>query len=290
MIKRTIEISHPAYLKRQLEQLVIEQQGEVAAKVPFEDLGVLILAHPQITVTQAVLSACTENNIALIHCDQSHLPAGLTLPLSNHSLHSKVIKMQAGLGKVRRKQLWQQIVREKIFQQAETLRRLNKNHKPLYALIDKVKSADSGNMEAQAAQRYWKLLVDKDFRRNPQAEGVNTQLNYGYAIVRAMVARALVGTGLHPGLGVNHTNQYNSYCLADDLMEPFRAWVDEITMKQTEGGLNQATKSEYLTVLAQTVLYQKRKMPLMVAVGEMTALFKQAYLDKKLVLRFPQRT
>ncbi len=289
MIKRTIEVSHQAYLKKQLGQLVIEQQGEMVGKMPFEDLGVLILTHPQITITQSVLSACTENNVALIHCDQSHLPTGLTLPLSSHSLHSKVIRLQTKLGKVRSKQLWQQIVREKIFQQAETLRRLNKNQKPLIALINKVKSADSSNMEAQAAQRYWKLLVNKDFRRNPDADGINAQLNYGYAIVRAMVARALVGTGFHPGLGLNHSNQYNAYCLADDLMEPFRAWVDEVTLNQTEENLNHSTKSKYLDLLAKTVFFEEKKMPLMMAAGRMTALFKQAYEDKHLILNFPQR-
>lgn len=289
MIKQTIEISHPAFLKRNYGQLIIIQDDNVSGKVSFEDLGILILAHPQITVTQAVLSACTDNNVALIHCNQSHLPDGLTLPLSGHSLHSKVIKIQISLGKVRKKQLWQQIVKEKIYQQSETLRRLNKNYKPLSAMIEKVKSADSTNIEAQAAQRYWKLLVNKDFRRDAHADGLNTRLNYGYAIVRAMVARALVGTGFHPTLGLNHCNQYNAYCLADDLMEPFRPWIDEIAVDDDNANLNQESKAKYLNLLAQTVHFKKQKMPLMMATARMVTMLKEAYQDKIQTMSFPKR-
>jgi len=259
------------------------------AQVSFEDLGFLILAHPQITITQAVFIACTKNNTAIIHCDQSHMPSGLTLPICGHSLHSKIIRSQSNIKPVRQKQLWQQIVKRKIAEQSETLKRLDKNHKPIQALIEKVRSGDSSNVEAQAAQRYWKILVDSKFRRDPNAEGLNMQLNYGYAVLRAMIARALVITGFHPSLGLNHSNQYNSYCLADDVMEPFRPWVDEITVKQTEFELNKKTKIPYLELLAQRVKFQQKNMPFMVGVGRMTALLKKSYEDRKIYLSFPER-
>lgn len=258
-------------------------------QIPFEDLGILILTNPQTTITQAVLTVCTHHNIALIHCNESHLPAGLTLPLSNHSLHSKVIKIQTSLNLVRKKQLWQQIIKAKIIEQAETLTRLHKNHKPISALVTKVKTADNSNVEAQAAQRYWKLLVNKKFKRDSDASGINAQLNYGYAIMRAMIARSLVATGFHPSLGLNHTNQYNSYCLADDVMEPLRPWVDEITINQNETDINKNTKSRYLELLAKTVKFQKKKMPLMIAAGKMASQLKEAYQDKTIHLSFPKR-
>lgn len=289
MIKRTLDISHPSYLKCQQAQLLIEQRDALVGKVPFEDLGVLILSHPQILLTQGVIQACSEHNCVIIHCDQKHLPISLTLPLFSHSLHTKTLRNQIGIKPVRRKQLWQQIVQGKIDQQAQTLQRLGKNHQPIQAMIQRVKSDDKNNTEAQAAQRYWKLLFDKPFKRNPDDPGTNAQLNYGYAIVRAVIARAIVATGFHPSLGLKHSNQYNPYCLADDLMEPFRPWIDEITYHQPSNELNRHTKAHYLTLLSNTVSYKDKKTPFMVAIGTFIADIKQAYEDGSVPLQFPQR-
>ena len=288
MIKRTVEISNPGYLKVKFNQLLIEQ-GEQQASVPFEDLGVLILAHRQITITQAVLQHCAEVNCVVVHCNAQYLPISLTLPLVAHTLQTKAMRLQSSISTVRRKQLWQQIVQAKIREQAETLKRLYKNHKPLQALIKHVKSGDKDNTEAQAAQRYWKLLMHKGFRRNPDLPDSNVQLNYGYAIVRAAIARALVGTGFHPSLGLHHSNQYNAYCLADDVMEPFRPWIDEITAKQQTEQLNQQSKNKYLQLLAQTVLYKQQQTPFMVALSLMAADLKKAYRSADIKLDFPQR-
>ena len=289
MIKRTLEISNPAYLKAHKQQLIIEKEREVVASVPFEDLGVLLLSHPQIVLTQAVIAACHEVNVVIIHCSSKYLPISLTQPIAFHSLHTKTLREQIALSTVRQKQLWQQIVIEKIHQQLHTLSRFGKTHTEIERLAKSVHSGDKHNHEAQAAQKYWKTLMGKDFHRDFEETGVNQLLNYGYAIIRAAVARAIVKTGFHPSLGLNHHNQYNSFCLADDLMEPFRPWVDEITLNQQSHHLNQETKANYLQVLATDVLFKERHMPFMVALDYFVALVKQAYQDKTIQLEFPQR-
>lgn len=289
MIKRTVEISNPAYLKTKQSQLVIEQDKQVLGQVPFEDLGVLLISHPQVVMAHSVIESCAINKAVIVHCDNKYLPISLTLPMSKHSLHTKTLRKQVAITPVRIKQLWQQIVQIKVSEQASTLEKLNKNAKPIFLLVKKVKSNDSTNIEAQAAQKYWKLLVDKHFIRNPDLEGVNSQLNYGYAIIRAMVARALVITGFHPSLGLNHSNQYNAYCLADDLMEPFRPWVDEVVIRLPTDEMNLQSKTELLNILSQDVIYQEKRQPFIVAVSLLASQLKQAYQDKNIQLEFPKR-
>lgn len=289
MIKRTLEISHPSYLKSHQGQLVIEQDHQTVGQVVFEDLGVLILAHPQITLTQAVLEACAQVNCVIVHCDRRHMPNSLTLPLSAHTLHSKIIQQQIQITPVRRKQIWQQIVREKIAQQAQTLQNLNKESQALTRMVSLVQSGDKTNLEAQAAQKYWRLLLGNDFRRDPDMEGINSLLNYGYAIIRATVARALVGTGFHPAIGLNHSNQYNAYCLADDVMEPFRPWIDQRVVGLQLDQINQQNKAILLSQLNQTVVYQQKSQPFLVALSLFVAQLKSAYSDSEVVLTFPRR-
>ena len=289
MIKRTLEISHSSYLKSHQGQLVIEQDHQVVGQVAFEDLGVLILAHPQITLTQAVLEACAQVNCAIIHCDHRHMPSSLTLPLAAHTLHSKIIQQQIQITPVRRKQIWQQIVREKIVQQAQTLQNLNKDSQALTRMVSLVQSGDKNNLEAQAAQKYWPLLLGKDFRRDSEMEGINSLLNYGYAVIRATVARALVGTGFHPAIGLNHSNQYNAYCLADDVMEPFRPWIDQHVVGLESDQINQQNKAILLSQLNQTVVYQQKSQPFLVALSLFVAQLKSAYSDSEVVLTFPRR-
>ena len=289
MIKRTLEISNPAYLKVRQQQLIIEREQEVIAQVSIEDIGVLLISHKQVALSHAVIQKCAEAKAVIVHCNSKYLPVSLTLPLSSHSLHTKVLREQVGLNTVRRKQLWQKIVQVKVAEQALTLERLNKPSISLQAMVKKVKSDDSTNIEAQAAQKYWKLLVDKDFKRDPDLEGLNSLLNYGYAILRALVARAIVVTGFHPALGLNHSNQYNPYCLADDLMEPFRPWVDECVLGLDDEQMSLHNKRALLELLATEVNYQDKKQPLMVAISLLAAQLKQAYTDKDLILDFPKR-
>ena len=232
MIKRTIDVSQASYLHLKNLQLLIDQEGKTVGRIPVEDLGILILEHPAITITQGVILACQKNNVAVVFCDERHLPYSTLLPLSEgNQLHSKVLRQQIKISQPSKKRLWKIIVQEKIRQQALTLKNSGKPHQELLSISSKVKSGDSGNLEAEAARKYWPLLMGKGFVRDFEAEGANALLNYGYSIVRAMIARALVGTGLHPALGLFHHNQYNGLALADDLMEPFRPWVDRIVCK-----------------------------------------------------------
>ncbi len=293
MIKRIVDISEPSYLHLAHKQLIIEQKGAVVGQIPIEDLGVLILQNPAIVATQAALLACQQNNVAVVLCDERHLPYSVLLPLTEaNSLHSKIIRQQIAVNLPTRKRLWQQIVRQKIAVQAIVLRRLNKNALSLERLAEQVKSGDSDNLEAQAAQKYWRLLFGEQFRRDSEAAGINSLLNYGYAIMRALVARAIVASGLHPALGVNHSNQYDGLCLADDLMEPFRPWIDYQVYRLAEDTadltVDKRSKVALLNLLSEPVLFGNQTLPLMVACHYLLADFKRAYSDRSAKLEYPR--
>lgn len=293
MIKRTIDISEPAYLHLKHQQLLIDKQGETIAQIPIEDLGVVILQNSAIVMTQAVIIACQKNNVVMVFCDERHLPYSVLLPISEgNNLHSKILKQQLLLTLPTKKRLWQQIVKQKITGQANTLKVLGKNFAPLERLSEKVKAGDPDNLEAQAAQIYWKLLFGNEFRRDVELEGVNSLLNYGYSIMRAMVARAIVGSGLHPTIGLNHHNQYNSLCLADDLMEPFRPWVDlkvhKMFTSNPELQVSKETKVPLLNLLSETVEWEHQDMSLMVACHYLMADLKRAYVDNSVELTYPK--
>jgi len=191
-----------------------------------------------------------------------------------------------------KKRLWQQIVSQKIEQQVKTLESVDKNSLHLQRMIKKVKSGDPENIEAQAARKYWSTLFGSDFRRNIDEPGINALLNYGYSIVRAMTARAVVGAGLHPSLGIFHQNQYNGLCLADDLMEPFRPWVDWQVYRlasdiNNELDINRENKAGLLSLPSKQVNYGDRSMPLMVACHYLVNDFKKAIADRTINLSYP---
>jgi len=295
MIKRIIDISEPAYLRLKNQQLLIDKSEETVASIPIEDLGVVILENPQIVITQSIIIACQKNNVAIVFCDEKHLPYSLLLPVSDaNTLHNKILRQQIELKKSIKKRIWQQVVIQKIKQQVKTLEKAGKSTLSLSRLSQKVKSGDPENIEAQAAKKYWNLLFGEAFRRNINQPGINSLLNYGYAIMRAMVARAIVGSGLHPALGVFHQNQYNGLCLADDLMEPFRPWVDWLVFDwvrkndSTEIQVNRDTKAMLLSLPGDSVLYAHGKMPLMVACHYLLADFKKAYSQPRYRLNYPE--
>ena len=276
MIKRIVEISNPARLSLKNQQMVVEREGFETSTVPIEDIGVLILDHPQISHTQGLLAACSENNVAVLICDGKHLPASMLLPLEANSLHTKTIAQQIQITEPTRKQLWKAIVQAKIREQAKVLHHATGDNKPLPAYAEKVKSGDPENMEAQAARIYWQKLFGQTFRRNPNGSGINILLNYGYAVMRAAVARAIVGTGLHPSLGLHHHNQYNSFCLADDLVEPLRSAVDikVYTIGKTiadEPELTTGNKRALLEILNRDCIINSQRLPLMVALHHYAA-------------------
>ena len=237
---------------------------------------------------------CQQHDVAVVFCDERHLPVSIALPLwDGNSLHARVLRDQISITEPTRKRLWQQIVRQKIFEQITTLQQAGGTTKRLQRLYEKVRSGDPENCEAQAARHYWGELMGRDFRRDTDGDGLNSLLNYGYAVMRAMVARALVGTGLHPAIGLHHKNQYNGLCLADDIMEPFRPWVDWQVYKLKQGSdhcpvIDRDSKRALLGLLSSNVLFDERKMPLMVAVHLLVARLKQAFSEKQKLL-YPQR-
>lgn len=292
MIKRIVEISNPAYLHLRNRQMLIEREGAEIGSVPVEDLGVLILDHPGITHTQGLLTSCFENNVVVLVCDGKHLPSAILLPLDGHTLHSKTLGQQIAATEPNCKRLWQRIVQAKVREQAKVLHSATGNDKPLHAYAARVKSGDPDNIEAQAARIYWQRLFGPEFRRDPDTPGINAMLNYGYAVLRGAVARAVVGAGLHPALGVHHRNQYNSFALADDLIEPLRPLVDikvyeicELLPEIPE--LTPQNKRALLEVLSWDCTVGERKLPLMVALHQYAASVRKVLAGEEKEVEIP---
>jgi len=279
MIKRTLYFGNPAYLKTANEQLVIEMHDSGETKTaPIEDIGLLILDHQQITITQALMSKLLANNVALITCDAAHHPVGLFLNLDGNTLQSQKFQAQIDASIPLKKQLWQQTVIAKIENQSAVLRSEKVENKYLLNLSAVVKSGDSGGCEAKAASYYWKHIFPEflEFRRERYGPPPNNLLNYGYAIIRAVVARSLVGSGLLPTLGIFHRNQYNAYCLADDIMEPYRPFVDRLVCQIIRGNgkfleMTPSMKKSLLALPAVDVTMEGQKSPLLNAVQRTTA-------------------
>ena len=216
-----------ASLKVRHANLLIAREAQPEVTVPLAEIAALVLAHPQIRLSQAVLTGLAEAGGVVVVCDARRMPSGMLLPLAGNSVQTERFAQQVNAALPLKKRLWQQVVKAKIKAQARVLDDLHGDDLGLAVLATKVKSGDEGNLEAQASRRYWPaLFADKAFRRNPAAEDQNRYLNYGYAILRGIVARAICGAGLHPSLGLHHHNRYDAFCLANDLMEPFRPLVD----------------------------------------------------------------
>lgn len=293
MIKRIIEVSNPARLSLKNQQMVVEREGFEPATVPVEDMGVLILDHPAISHTQGLITACSENNVSVIFCNGKHLPTTILLPLEGNNLHTKTIAEQVQITEPTRKWLWKAIVQAKISEQAKVLLHASQDNSPLLLYIERVKSGDPENIEAQAARIYWQKLFGQDFRRDKDTQGINSFLNYGYAVIRAAVARAIVGSGLHPSLGLHHHNQYNSLCLADDLVEPLRPAVDikvyEIHKTQTgEPELTPDNKKVLLKILSQDCSINGQRLPLMVALHHYAASIKRVISGEDKGVEIPE--
>jgi CRISPR-associated protein Cas1 len=296
MIKRTLYFGNPAYLKTTHEQLVFESTTDPkeVRKVPIEDIGLVILDHQQITITQSLLARLLEHNVALVTCDDTHHPAGLFFNLEGHTLQSQKHQAQVDASLPLKKQLWQQTVSAKIANQAAVLRDQRQDAGYLLRLAASVKSGDSGNTEAKAAAWYWKRVFPDflSFSRERFGPPPNNLLNYGYAILRALVARSLVGSGLLPTLGIHHRNQYNAFCLADDIMEPYRPYVDKtvcniIRMNGKYLEMTPAMKKELLSIPTLDVHLEGRKSPLMNAVSRTTASLARCYEGESRKILYP---
>lgn len=296
MIKRTLYFGNPAYLKTTNEQLVIElKDSEAPQTAPIEDIGLIILDHQQITITQALMAKLLANNTALITCDETHHPTGLLLSLDGNSLQSQKFQAQIEASAPLKKQLWQQTVAAKIENQAAMLAFRREENKLLLRLAENVKSGDSENAEAQAAVYYWKKVFPEflNFRRERHGPPPNNLLNYGYAILRALVARSLVGSGLLPTLGIFHRNQYNAYCLADDIMEPYRPFVDFMVYQiiRNNGKNLEMTpdmKRSLLQIPAMDVMIEYKKAPLINAVQRTTASLAKCFEGSVRKILYPK--
>ena len=272
MIRRTLEVSSKARLRVKLNQLII-RNDEGEHSVPFENIGFLILDNPQIICSQSVFRHCARENVALIVTDEKHLPASILLSLDVHSTQGKIMRMQASTPEQVQHMIWQQIIQAKISMQAGVLNAVRGiKSARLERLAKTVQPGDTTNHEAQASRIYFKSLFGKDFKRDQDGSNdINILLNYGYSLMRAACSRALMGAGLHPTFGVHHHNQYNVFCLADDVMEPLRPLVDrcvaELSQAEASSELNRNTKSGLLTLLSAPVLMKKRQLPLMSALA-----------------------
>jgi len=293
VIKRTIEISNaPAHLAVKLDQLLVKRNGDTVGSIPVEDIGVVMVDHPGTTYSHAALGRLADQGAVVVICGPNHLPAAILLPLADHSQVVWRIHDQLGVTAPVRKQLWKQLVQAKIRGQARNLPADCSGRSKLLDLARCVKSGDPANVEARAARVYWQYwLPEEPFRRNPKAQGVNSFLNYGYAVVRAAVARTIVAAGLLPALGLHHSNRGNSFCLADDLVEPLRPMVDDRVHNLIELGhvdLTQEAKAALLELLTDRVKMGDETGPMMVKLHQMTASLLRCYRGESKRLEIPE--
>ena len=314
MIKKTLYFGNPAYLSLRMGQMVIrlpevetdsnlpEQiKKQVEVTKPVEDIGVVVLDNRRITITQGLIEALLENNCAIITCDSHSLPVGLMLPLYGNTTQNERFRDQLAASLPLKKQLWQQTIKMKISNQAAVLAACTGNKSlTMQRWIEDVRSGDPDNIEGRAAAYYWKNLFDRidgleDFTRGRDGDEPNNLLNYGYAILRAVVARALVASGMLPTLGIHHHNRYNAYCLADDIMEPYRPYVDELVYSiVSEYGVNNLVlsrelKARLLTIPTLDVIIGGKCSPLMVAVTQTTASLYKCFTGELRRIAYPVR-
>lgn len=309
MIKKTLYFGNPAYLSLRNSQLVlrlpeIEKNDTVSdffkkeseRTIPVEDIGVIILDHQQITITHGLLEMLLDNNCAIITCDSSHLPVGLMLPLCGNTTQSERFREQIDASIPLKKQLWQQTIKSKIENQASLLEEKRKVIvKNMRIWANDVKSGDPDNYEARAAVYYWANLFPHipDFTRHREGIAPNSLLNYGYAILRALVARSLVSSGLLPTLGIHHRNKYNAYCLADDIMEPYRPFVDKLIVGLSEKDLKSETltpeiKMKLLSIPVLDVMINGKRSPLMIAISQTTASLYKCFSGEARKISYPE--
>lgn len=308
MIKRTLYFGNPSYLSLKNGQLVIQLpevvkndtlpesfKKEAIRTIPIEDIGVVVLDNNQITITHGVLESLLGNNCALITCDINRMPVGLMLPLAGNTTQTERFKDQIAASLPLKKQLWQQTVQAKIENQAAVLEsKTGAIVKNMRVWASDVRSGDPDNYEARAAVYYWANLFPSidGFKRDREGTPPNNLLNYGYAILRAVVARALVGSGMLPTLGIHHRNKYNAYCLADDIMEPYRPFVDKLVVEIIADGatiaeLTPELKAKLLTIPVLDVLINGQRSPLMLAVAQTTATLYKCFAGDIRKIAYP---
>ena len=292
MIKRVLGVENPARLSLKLAQMGVELQ-DVTRTLPIEDIGVVILDHKQITITHALIDALLANNVAIVTSNDKHLPVGLMLPLDGNTLQSERFRSQIDASEPLKKQMWQQTIVAKILGQAHVLGTQLIEHNNMLKWAKDVRSGDTENMEARAAAFYWRNMFEKDaFIRDPQGLPPNNLLNYGYSIVRAMMARALVGAGLLPTLGIHHHSRYDAYCLADDIMEPYRPFVDMKVLEMWKNGgitsdISSDQKRELLGITTMDVSISGHRSPMMLAIQTTAQSVQKCYSGEARKIIYP---
>lgn len=299
MIARTIYIGNPAYLKRKNDQLVVElpETGEIRT-VPVIDMGMLVLDNQQITITNALLSFLLEHNVTVVNCGDNHHPRGMFLPNEGNYQMGGVVRSQVEASKPLKKQLWQQTIQAKIHNQAAVLKYYGLPWKKLERYSKAVRSNDKTELEGVAAAHYWQHLFSDDmelFIRDPNGAAPNNLLNYGYAILRAITSRALVSSGLLPLLGLHHHNMYNAFSLADDVMEPYRPYVDMVVKEILEDyhvntlqELDKELKQRLLQIPVLDTTINGERSPLSVAMHRTTASLVKCFVGEKRVMLYPE--
>lgn len=297
MLKRTLFFGSPGRLFLERGQLAYEPanaEGSAGKRTfPLEDVGVVVLESLQIALTAACLNALAEENVATVFCNAAHMPSAMLQPFAGNTLTQRHASAQLRASDALKARLWRQTVKAKILNQAECLRRLGLPDRRLRVLAESVKPGDSGNAEAVAARCYFQTLAQSgDFLRCRNGVPPNHALNYGYAVLRAAVARALTGSGLLCVAGIHHSNQYDPFALADDVMEPFRPFVDEEVFSSHDffdvPELGREHKARLLQILTADVMSGTEKRPLLNSVSYMSASLVRCFLREETKIKYPE--
>ncbi len=268
---------------------------QVLNTVPIEDIGIVVLDNHQITLTHGLLDSLLENNSAIVTCNRSHMPSGLFMPLATNDEQSQKFRAQIESSEPLKKQLWSQTITAKILNQAANLKERKIPINNMITWAKKVRSGDPDNYEGRAAAYYWKNFFSMipNFLRDRYGEPPNNLFNYGYAILRAIIARALAGSGLLPTFGIHHSNKYNAYCLADDIMEPYRPYVDKVVYTVVSNGedfyeLNSSIKKQLLEIATVDVIIEEKRSPLMVAAQRTTSSLAKCFEGEARKIIYPE--
>ena len=294
MIGRVVEIAtdgrHLAVVRG---FMTISDKGTELARVPLDNIGVLLCHAHGLTYSNNLLVELSQRGAAVVLCGANHMPLAWIWPLDGHHVQALRMRHQLEADEPLRKRLWQTLVRAKINQQGGVLERMGKPDGAFDMLARKVRSGDPENMEAQAARRYWPLLMGDQFRRDRNIGGANAMLNYGYTVLRAGVARAVVATGLHPSVGLHHANRGNPMCLVDDLMEPFRPLVDCLVARlivSGEDSVTPAVKKTLAHVLSLDMATARGTTPVSTCLERLAISLAESFETGKPELDLPERS
>lgn len=292
MLKRSIAITSQARLSLRNCQLIIEKKDDDSkVSVPIEDLSTVLIENQQVEITIPLLNALTAENVAVVFCDNTHVPASYLAPLESNSLQGERFRQQIEAGAPVKKSAWRQLIEAKIENQSRLLLKLSKDGDLLKPYYRNVKSNDADNKEGRAARIYWRELFGPGFSRLRNGVEPNSLLNYGYSILRAATVRSIIGAGMLPLFGIHHRSRYNAFPLADDIMEPYRPYVDEIVFSLSQHDcrkLDSKAKVDLINVIYTDVIIDDNTHPLNIAIGITCTSILKMLAGKCKTLRLPQ--